>query len=38
MPRWMALLLLCVAVWLGVRMVDNVTDTLTAIAGSRSAG
>lgn len=36
-PLWLTLLLLFVAVWLGVRIVDHVTEALTAAAIGRPA-
>jgi len=30
-PAWLALLLLFVAIWLGVRILENVTEALTGI-------
>lgn len=35
-PLWLRLLLLFVLLWLGVRIVGNVTDTLTGIADGRA--
>jgi hypothetical protein len=32
-PLWLRLLVLAVVLWLGVRVVRNVTDALTTIAG-----